>query len=90
MLLHPERGVGCALLLWMRKQPLLVLLRWLRLWRLRLLVASVPGSPGRRSRWGVPTARCRRGLLVRRWCRISSSGELGTSFGLLFALLSGE
>ena len=49
LLLHPGRGFGCALLLWMEKQPLLVLLRRLRLWRLRLLVASVPGSPGRRS-----------------------------------------
>ena len=29
-------------------------------------------------------------LLVRSWCRISSSGDLGTSFGPLFALLSGE
>ena len=41
MLLHPERGFGCALLLWMEIQPLgccFVL-------RLRLLVASVPGSP---------------------------------------------
>ena len=41
MLLHPERGFGCALLLWMENQPLgccFVL-------RLRLLVASVPGSP---------------------------------------------
>ena len=35
MLLHPGRGFGCALLLWMEKQPLLVLLRRLRLWRLR-------------------------------------------------------
>ena len=39
-----------ALLLSMEKQLLLVLLRRLRLWRLRLLVASVPSSPGRRSR----------------------------------------
>ena len=41
LLLRPERGFGFALLLWMEIQPLgccFVL-------RLRLLVASVPGSP---------------------------------------------
>ena len=41
MLLHPERGFDCALLLWMENQPLWCCF----VWRLRLLVASVPGSP---------------------------------------------
>ena len=45
LLLHLDWGFGCALLLWMEKQPLLVLLRLLRFWRLRLLVASVPVCP---------------------------------------------
>ena len=41
MLLHPERGFGCALLLWMEVQPL----GYCFVLRLRLLVASVPGKP---------------------------------------------
>ena len=44
MLLHPERGFGCALLLWMENQPLWCCFDGF-VWRLRLLVASVPGSP---------------------------------------------
>ena len=44
MLLHPERGFGCALLLWMENQPLWCCFESFVL-RLRLLVASVPGSP---------------------------------------------
>ena len=44
MLLHPERGFGCALLLWMENQPLWCCFEGFVL-RLRLLVASVPGSP---------------------------------------------
>ena len=43
MLLHPERGFGCALLLWMENQPLGCCFDGFVL-RLRLLVASVPGS----------------------------------------------
>ena len=41
MLLHPERGFGCALL---ENQPLWCCFEGFVL-RLRLLVASVPGSP---------------------------------------------
>ena len=44
MLLHPERGFGCALLLWMEIQPLGCCFDGFVL-RLRLLVASMPGSP---------------------------------------------
>ena len=44
MLLHPEQGFGCALLLWMEIQPLGCCFDGFVL-RLRLLVASVPGSP---------------------------------------------
>ena len=44
MLLHLERGFGCALLLWMEIQPLGCCFDGFVL-RLRLLVASVPGSP---------------------------------------------
>ena len=44
MLLHPERGFGCARLLWMEIQPLGCCFDGFVL-RLRLLVASVPGSP---------------------------------------------
>ena len=44
MLLHPERGFGCALLLWMEVQPLGCCFDGFVL-RVRLLVASVPGSP---------------------------------------------
>ena len=44
MLLHPERGCGCALLLWMDIQPLGCCFDRFVL-RLRLLVASVSGSP---------------------------------------------
>ena len=44
MLLHPERGFGCALLLEMENQPLWCCFEGFVL-RLRLLVASVPGSP---------------------------------------------
>ena len=44
MLLHPEWGLGCALLLWMEIQPLGCCFDGFVL-RLRLLVASVPGSP---------------------------------------------
>ena len=44
MLLHPERGFGCALLLWMEIQPLGCCFDGFVL-RLRLLVASVLGSP---------------------------------------------
>ena len=54
-------------------QPLLVLLRRLRLWRLRLLVASVPGSAV-----AIGRAYCSMSssLLVRMWCRVLSSGGL--------------
>ena len=41
MLLLPERGFGCALLLWLEIQPLVCCF----VLRLRLLVASMPGSP---------------------------------------------
>ena len=44
MLLHPERGFGCALLLWVENQPLGCCFGGFVL-HLRLLVASVPGSP---------------------------------------------
>ena len=44
MLLHPERGFSCDLLLWMENQPLWCCFEGFVL-RLRLLVASVPGSP---------------------------------------------
>ena len=44
MLLHPERGFGHALLLWMENQPLGCCFDGFVL-RLRLLVASVPGLP---------------------------------------------
>ena len=44
MLLHPKRGFGCALRLWMENQPLWCCFEGFVL-RLRLLVASVPGSP---------------------------------------------
>ena len=44
MLLHPERGFSCALLLWMEIQPLGCCFDGFVL-HLRLLVASVPGSP---------------------------------------------
>ena len=44
MLLHPERGFGCALLLWMENQPLGCCFDGFVLC-LRLLVASVPCSP---------------------------------------------
>ena len=44
MPLHPERGFGCALLLWMEIQPLGCCFDGFIL-RLLLLVASVPGSP---------------------------------------------
>ena len=43
MLLHPGRGFGCALLLWMENQPLWCCFEGFVL-RLRPLVASVPGS----------------------------------------------
>ena len=44
MLLHPERGFGCAMLLWMKIQPLGCCFDGF-VWRLRLLVTSVPSSP---------------------------------------------
>ena len=44
MLLHPERGFGCSLLLWMEVQPLGWCFDGFVL-RLRLLVTSMPGSP---------------------------------------------
>ena len=44
LFLHPERGFGCTLLLWMEIQPLWCCFDGFVL-RLRLLVASVPGSP---------------------------------------------
>ena len=44
MLLHLERGFGCALLFWMEIQPLGCCFDGFVL-RLRLLVASLPGSP---------------------------------------------
>ena len=53
----------------------------------RLRLASAPPChfharfAGRRSRWGVPTSRSSRWLLVRRWCRVSSSSILGPSVG---------
>ena len=52
MLLHPERGFGCALLLWMEIQPLGCCFDGFVL-RLHLLVASVPGSlaGGRDGAW---------------------------------------
>ena len=64
----------------MENQPL-----WCCFDRLRL--ASAPPCrfrarfAGRRSRWGVPAALSSRSLLVRRWCRVSSSGVLGPSVG---------
>ena len=51
MLLHRERGLGCTLRLSMEIQPLGCCFEGCVL-RLRLLVASVRGSAGRRSRWG--------------------------------------
>ena len=44
MLLHPEQGFGCTLLLWMENQPLWCCFEGFVL-RLCLLVSSVPGSP---------------------------------------------
>ena len=54
MLLHPKRGFGCALLLWMENQPLWCCFEGF-VWSLRLLVASMPGSPaGSRDRACLP------------------------------------
>ena len=42
VLLHPERGFSCALLLRVERQPPLVLRRQLLLWWLGLLQVSLP------------------------------------------------
>ena len=88
MLLHSEQGFGCALLLWMEIQPLGCCFDGFVL-RLRLLVASVPGSPA-----GGRDGACLTLDQVVRGSSASSaelsSGVLGTSVGSRFALLSGD
>ena len=88
MLLHRERGLGCTLRLSMEIQPLECCFDGCVL-RLRLLVASVPGSLA-----GGRDGTCLMLDLVVRCSSTSgacsSSGVLGPSVGPQFALLSGN
>ena len=91
MPLHQERGLGCTLRLSMEIQPHGCCFDACVL-RLRLLVASVAGSPAGGRVGAFPDARS--GRFVARPLVVlvprSSSGVLGPSVGLQFSLLSGD